>query len=269
MLDSRPVVVAVWLKVVCSRPGLGRDQARQRVEVGALELRQLAPRLDLRDDLVLVADRREHARVGREAGLAAPLAAQARASRTGSRLSCCGEPIVNSSPASSQISRSSSLDLARATPPRSRPAARCRASRPAAPSGRAPRPAAARPPRAAGAARARSISRLLRLGQRAHRDRLARDAVRALDDRLDALLLEQLVERVLPPRGVDQVGGDHRVVPRFSGMRPSSVERRRRCAADRLPVVGDQRPLPQASSSAARLSARAAPSATGQASAPA
>ena len=40
----------------------------------------------------------EHARVGREAGLAAALARQRRASRTGSRPSCWGEPITNSSP---------------------------------------------------------------------------------------------------------------------------------------------------------------------------
>ena len=49
----------------------------QRVEVGLRELGELAEALDLRDDRVLVADRLQHARVGREAGLAAALARQA------------------------------------------------------------------------------------------------------------------------------------------------------------------------------------------------
>ena len=57
--------------------GLGVDQLRQRVEVGALQLGQLAPGLDLGDDLVLVADLGEDAGVGREAGLAAALLGQA------------------------------------------------------------------------------------------------------------------------------------------------------------------------------------------------
>ena len=50
------------------------DPGGQRVEVGLHELGQLAEALDLGDDLVLVADRLQHARVGREAGLAAALA---------------------------------------------------------------------------------------------------------------------------------------------------------------------------------------------------
>jgi hypothetical protein len=61
VLERRPVAVATWLKVVWSATGVGIDQVRQRVEVGVLELRQLAPALDLRDDLVLVADLGEHA----------------------------------------------------------------------------------------------------------------------------------------------------------------------------------------------------------------
>ena len=76
MLERRPVVVATWLKVVWMRPVSRIDQPRQRVEVGVLELRQLAPALDLGDDLVLVADLGQHAGVGREAGLAAALPAQ-------------------------------------------------------------------------------------------------------------------------------------------------------------------------------------------------
>ena len=76
MLDSRPVVVAVWLKVV--EPARARlDQLGKRVEVGRLQLRQLAPVLDLLDDRMLAANRLEHARVGREPGLAAPLLRQA------------------------------------------------------------------------------------------------------------------------------------------------------------------------------------------------
>ena len=53
------------------------DPGRQRVEVGLDELGQLPQALDLGDDLVLVADRLQDARVGAEAGLAAALAAQA------------------------------------------------------------------------------------------------------------------------------------------------------------------------------------------------
>ena len=67
--------VAVWLKVVCRRPSSPISSGK-RVEVGRLQLRELAPLLDRRDDLVLVADRLEHARVGGEAGLAAALARQ-------------------------------------------------------------------------------------------------------------------------------------------------------------------------------------------------
>ena len=51
-------------------------ELRQHVEVGLDELVELAPALDLRDDRVLVADRLQHARVGREAGLAAALLRQ-------------------------------------------------------------------------------------------------------------------------------------------------------------------------------------------------
>ena len=53
------------------------DQLGQHVEVGLDQRRELAPALDLGDDLVLGADRLQHARVGREAGLAAALARQA------------------------------------------------------------------------------------------------------------------------------------------------------------------------------------------------
>ena len=76
VLERRPVVVAAWLKVVWTRPVVGVDQVRQRVEVGVLQLGQLAPGLDLLDDRVLVADLGEDAGVGREAGFAATLAGQ-------------------------------------------------------------------------------------------------------------------------------------------------------------------------------------------------
>ena len=56
------------------QPAVGADRRRELLEVGLDELGQLAPALDLLDDRVLVADRLEHARVGREAGLAAALA---------------------------------------------------------------------------------------------------------------------------------------------------------------------------------------------------
>ncbi len=58
-------------------PRLVVGQVRQHVEVGLRELVELPPALDLRDDLVLVPDGLQHAGVGREAGLAAPLARQA------------------------------------------------------------------------------------------------------------------------------------------------------------------------------------------------
>ena len=56
---------------------LGVDEQRERVEVGLGELGQLPPALDLGDDLVLGADRLQDPRIGRVAGLAAPLARQA------------------------------------------------------------------------------------------------------------------------------------------------------------------------------------------------
>ena len=65
------------LEASCAGARRRVDRGRQRVEVGLGELRQLAAALDLRDDRVLVADRLQHARVGREAGLAAALARQA------------------------------------------------------------------------------------------------------------------------------------------------------------------------------------------------
>ncbi len=56
---------------------LGSTMLGQHVEVGLDQRRELAPALDLRNDLVLGADRLQHAGVGRVAGLAATLARQA------------------------------------------------------------------------------------------------------------------------------------------------------------------------------------------------
>ena len=58
------------------QPAVVADVRLQRLEVGLRELGQLAELLDLGDDRVLVADRLQHARVGGEARLAAPLARQ-------------------------------------------------------------------------------------------------------------------------------------------------------------------------------------------------
>ena len=53
------------------------EQLRQRTEIGVDQLRELAPLLEHADDLVLAANRAEHARVGRVAGLALAAGCQA------------------------------------------------------------------------------------------------------------------------------------------------------------------------------------------------
>ena len=126
VLESRPVAARTWLKVVWMRPSSGSIELGQRVEVGVLQLRQLAPALDLVDDLVLVADLGEDARVGREAGLAAPLLGQpelveehlAELLRRADRELAPGELVDLG------LQR---LDLLRPSRRRSRRAARCRA----------------------------------------------------------------------------------------------------------------------------------------------
>ena len=70
VVESRPVAATSWLKCVCRRPSSGEIRLGSGSEVGVQELRVLAPFLDHLDDRVLVADRAEHARVGRVAGLA-------------------------------------------------------------------------------------------------------------------------------------------------------------------------------------------------------
>ena len=130
VLDRRPVVVAVWLKVVCRRPVASCDQRRQRVEVGALQLGQLSPPLDLLDDRVLVADRAQHARVGGEAGLAAPLARQLQLLEQdrAELLRGADRELLAGQLADLVLEL---VDLLGDARPRSRPAGRCRASRPA------------------------------------------------------------------------------------------------------------------------------------------
>ena len=51
--ESRPVAAPVWLKLVCRRPVAGSISAGQRVDVGALELGELAVLQHLADDLVI------------------------------------------------------------------------------------------------------------------------------------------------------------------------------------------------------------------------
>ena len=69
VVERRPVAATAWLMVVCRRPS-SAISVGQRPEVRVQELRVLAPLLDHADDLVLAADRAQDARVGRVAGLA-------------------------------------------------------------------------------------------------------------------------------------------------------------------------------------------------------
>src|SRR5207245_7119181 len=78
---------------------------------------------------------------------------------------------------------------------------------------------------------------------------LSAHPVGALHRHLDARLVGELVERIPPPRRVDEVGGDHRVVVQLRGTdgelgRTRIVQQGRRSPAGLLPVVGDQRPIP-------------------------
>ena len=75
MLDRRPVAARDLVEGRVQAPVVA-DPGGERVEVGLGELGELAEALDLGDDLVLAADRLEHAGVGAEARLAAALAAE-------------------------------------------------------------------------------------------------------------------------------------------------------------------------------------------------
>ena len=147
--------------------GLGVDQVRQRVEVGVLQLGQLAPGLDLLDDRVLVADLGEDAGVGREAGLAAALAGQAELLEEdrADLLRRADRELLPGQLVDLRLERRRSARRSRRRPRRG---ARRRASGPRAPSPPARRPAAARPraaaapgraPRCAGAGRRRGPRR--------------------------------------------------------------------------------------------------------------
>ena len=68
VLLRRPVAAAAWLKVVWTRPS-AIGELRQRLEVGGVQLVELAPREQRVDDRVLVAELLEHARIGRELAL--------------------------------------------------------------------------------------------------------------------------------------------------------------------------------------------------------
>ena len=67
--DSLPVAATVWLNDVWSAPVLRIDQPRQRLEVGGVQLVQLAPRQERVDDRVGVAELLEDAGVGGELAL--------------------------------------------------------------------------------------------------------------------------------------------------------------------------------------------------------
>ena len=120
---------------------------------------------------------------------------------------------MNSSPASSQISRSSASTSSRDARGDLLQPLGCRASRPRAPS-RAGRARAAarrrrsRPLEPALVAAAGAAQR----GERVHEHARRAAAVGRSTSTADPALLAQLVERVAAARGVEQVGGDQRVV---------------------------------------------------------
>ena len=63
--DRRPVAATVWLKLVWTRFVFGLTSAGQRVDVGRLQLGELAVLEDEVDDGVDAAQRLQHRRVGR------------------------------------------------------------------------------------------------------------------------------------------------------------------------------------------------------------
>ena len=265
VLESRPVVGAAWLKVVWTRPVLGVDQVRQRVEVGVLQLRQLAPGLDLGDDRVLVADLGEDAGVGREAGLAAPLAGQAELLEEdpaellrGADRELLARPARRSPSAGSRSAPRSRR--------RSRPGAQRRASGPRAPSPPARRPAAARS-RAAALEPELLDAGPLDLGQRGDEARVLGRVEAGLALRRRARAGRRPRPSPEPPRGeadpgvggelgqlvgaalrLDQVGGEHRVVVerQLDALARRRGEQAVATAAERLDVVGDERSRPAA-----------------------
>jgi hypothetical protein len=215
--------------------GLVGDQLGQRVQVCRLELRVLAPLLDLRDDLVLRADRLEDPRVGREARLAAALLGQAEhveedvgelLGRTDRELLArervdlrleLGDSRVDLLPDLGKALRvelqTVALHLDQDVDERQLDLLE--------------------QPRQPLLLQALALA----LGDHARYHRALGQLVAALDVRREALLLGQLDQRVAAASGVDQVCGDHRV------MLERRRDRRVLGARNRLPVVGDYRPV--------------------------
>ena len=178
---------------------------------------------------MLVADRLQHAGVGREAGLAAALARQAEAlEQHGAEL--LGRPddelVAGQVP---DLALQAGDLLAHALVDGGQ-ALRRRAARPRAPSraARARAAARSRPARTAGS-RSRICSRCQAVSAWTSTASRAR---RVLDVGLEPALLADLAEREAAPGGLQQVGAEQRVV---------GQDRRHR--AQRLGVVGDRRPL--------------------------
>ena len=185
------------------------DELGEHVEVGLDQRRELAPALDPRDDLVLVADRLQHARVGRVARLAAALARQAElleqdlaellrradqellpgeledlAVRAPS-ISACTRAVISCSRGTFRRTPSSSISRSTLT------------------SGSSISSITARRPRSSICSRCQSASAPSSTASRRQR---------VLDVAGEAALLAQLGERVAAPRGLEQVGAEQRVV---------------------------------------------------------
>ena len=115
LLLKRPVAATAWLKQVCTRPVSGLTSCGKRVDVGALQLLQ---RRATRESAA--ADRATSASSSRtstavDAVLVLRVALQARAAaacRTGSRDSCFGELMLNSSPGQLEDLRAAGGQLA-------------------------------------------------------------------------------------------------------------------------------------------------------------
>ena len=93
--ERRPVAAPIWLKRRMDAARARVHERRQRVDVGALQLREPAVGEDRSRQLVLRRELLEHALVGREARLGLADRRAASASRTGPSASCFGEAIWN------------------------------------------------------------------------------------------------------------------------------------------------------------------------------
>ena len=105
LLLNRPVAATAWLKRGVDASGLRVHELRQRVDVGALELLHAPPLEDQARQLVHQRQLLED--VGRRStprpSFRSSCRPAASASRTGPPTSCCGELMLNASPASSKI----------------------------------------------------------------------------------------------------------------------------------------------------------------------